>query len=266
MNLPREIESINDALKIGSAFSGGWFRGHNQVFNNLTPKAYREEYPQGFAAEFHLIQKFKLRAPLMIKSPPASNDYLSWLIYGQHFGLPTRLLDWTESILVALWFSVNSFPKTDAELWAMSPGSLNKYHKHELLYDDIALAENILVQYLAYQPMYREEIKYQEVLRKEYEEAYGPNFKFPKYPIAFMPAWTISRQVSQLSAFTIHPRPEDGKSITQILNDKNKLFRCIIRKENKDKLKKQISDLGITRRMLFLDLESLVSDIISESI
>lgn len=54
------------------------------------------------------------------------------MIYAQHYGLPTRLLDFTYSHIISLMFSVentfNELEQTDGAVWFLNPVALNNKH------------------------------------------------------------------------------------------------------------------------------------------
>lgn len=59
---------------------------------------------------------FRQQARSYVSSP---HSPLEWLAIAQHFGVPTRLLDWSDNLLIAAWFAVEDAERTDcnAAIW-----------------------------------------------------------------------------------------------------------------------------------------------------
>jgi hypothetical protein len=72
--------------------------------------------------ERHLLRNFRKYAYQRAPGPTAWD----WLALGQHHGLPTRLLDWSFSPLVALHFATASWALDDAVLWAVDCAAVHR--------------------------------------------------------------------------------------------------------------------------------------------
>jgi len=125
---------LADLIEHFSYFNGhDWlFRGVTDATHGLVPKIGREKtrglkpqpgakqrvrVPYRIEDERAVLTMFKQQARAHLGSRPDSK--FEWLAIAQHFGLPTRLLDWTDSLLVAAWFAVEKggAREIDSALW-----------------------------------------------------------------------------------------------------------------------------------------------------
>jgi hypothetical protein len=131
------ITSWSDLSALVEHFS--YFNGHDWLFrgasdagHRLIPKVGRQtiratklgadrvsrtRVPYRIEDERAVFSMFRQQARPHLPLAPQSS--LEWLAIAQHFGLPTRLLDWTDGLLVATWFAVESggAKKADSAIW-----------------------------------------------------------------------------------------------------------------------------------------------------
>ena len=109
------VDEWEKARQIPDILEERVFRGQSKVALGLETSieriAARQDYPLGQLAERerHMVREFQRRAHHHVTAPPSPKDRLERLAMIQHYGGPTRLLDFTHSFYTAAFFSVRRF-------------------------------------------------------------------------------------------------------------------------------------------------------------
>ena len=106
------------------------YRGMPDVSYDLQTSLNRNCGEKAPILEKHLLDNFTKYAS--IEDPTINDSIWKAMILGQHHGLPTRLLDWTHSTIVALHFATTEgnladLDKRDCVVWRIDAKELNKY-------------------------------------------------------------------------------------------------------------------------------------------
>lgn len=105
-----------------------WFRGHRNSGYRLSPSALRVGSFRD--TESIMLKRFMQDAQSFLVDAPT--DKWEWLFLAQHHGVPTRLLDWSENALVALYFAcereeplLEGVSPSNGDVWVLLPATLN---------------------------------------------------------------------------------------------------------------------------------------------
>jgi FRG domain len=111
-----------------------WYRGHEDNTYRLWPGVYRDDFTNAAGRvgwgtledsrlfrEREMLSEFRTSGATLLNT----NHIVDIYFIAQHYGMPTRLLDWTTNPLAALYFAVcNQYKSGDADLFMMDADKL----------------------------------------------------------------------------------------------------------------------------------------------
>ena len=194
----QKISGLLDQIKKAQAkldFKNGeecFYRGHANSTWSLAPSLLRKKFKddkERFWTESALFYEFSTRAKQLHQQ---NLDDWDMLIYMRHHGVPTRLIDWTETLGVALYFAVldyNTNNNTNPCIWLLNPYALNaiSWGGRDLV-NPKYLLEHPKTKFWTY---------------GDFMAADWVKFQW-KYPVAIYPPQKSGRMQAQRGCFTIH--------------------------------------------------------------
>ena len=225
-----------------------WFRGHKDVDWKLETTLQR----RGMWADREqlLLDRFRLNAVGYLEPHRLAPTEWDWMFLMRHHRAPSRLLDWTESPLIALYFAVELDPshwdepedETDGHVWVLLPTVLNS---RASLVSESGGGPPIV-------PMFDSAIDSRLVNYRT--DMIARSMDTPLPPVAGHGLRTFPRLEAQQGNFTIHhadPKPLDD------WHDGSHLWRYTCPWDKKATLRAELRAAGINRLALFRDLDAV---------
>ncbi|HDT6088482.1 FRG domain-containing protein [Raoultella ornithinolytica] len=297
------INNLSDALThvthmIDSSINY-WFRGHSDVSFKLLPSLFRpvSGTQNQYYDEAQLIDEITRRFPIVRDK---NKSIIELLIYAQHYGIPTRLLDWTENLLVALYFCCSEHQQKDGVVYILNPSKIQKHSHGELdtisefvmssgkidLYKKMVVAcKNFHHYFIKNIPPKINGISYIELIDKTDVEIYLELSKIKDKPLeidlgishvktvdifTYYAPMSNNRIIAQHGCFTIHGGKiignEEIVKIPQINTTDEGLTSLIIPFTAKKKIIEDLHICGINKHTLFPEIENHIESIKINSI
>jgi len=229
-----------------------FFRGQSDMSFELLPTLQRKARQHGWsddqmlAKEDAFFWEFQARAHDL---HGLSFDDWDYLFAMRHHGVPTRLLDWTESFGVALYFAVKSERPAATNrpcIWVLNPYALNE--ESEWGRDLVA------PRYLGWDEEEETFYTYGDLIIEQLINW--------EWPVAIYPMQRMARMRAQRGWFTIHGT--DSRPIEKIAPE------CVLRIDFDGQSEEESRDLldllGFDQFAIFTDLDSLADSLTSKNV
>ena len=229
--------------------SRAWYRGQGNATHEMLPGVYRQKFtdrakniePTTWSLE---DKRLKLERESLNDFRTAgaphfnADDVVEVYFTAQHYGMHTRLLDWTTNPLAALFFAVTQNPNQNGAVFVMAPTKLLPQPKNK---------EDLWPQILSMRDGYA-------------KDAIGESFwhepKTKRKPLILpiRPDNQYGRIGQQGSCFTLHMHHS-------VSRDNPTLSRIMVPHDKKTSMLEDLHRLNVNQFTIYNDLESLSQEI-----
>lgn len=246
------ISDINESESVqffsDSADMRTVYRGQSDKSWKTIPSIFRSE---------HTIKKERIYLREFIRLFPEETNDISFfeiLTKAQHYGLPTRLLDYTFNPLVALYFACNSNEEKDGvvivrimqSVWNYDAATVNVF-MHAIFHYPNRIHENDIVNNIMYS-MKRDRYIYD--LPEEEAVSQIINTNYVNY---IKPKLNSSRLRAQNGLFALYPLNYNEMEVNDATS--GKVHYLFIKKECKSDMLKYLDYFDINEALLFPELD-----------
>ncbi|WP_162616495.1 FRG domain-containing protein [Xylanimonas allomyrinae] len=250
-------ELVAEVLKIGASLGSErplWHRGQSCSNHRLLASLARKvENPKALLSlEQRLITRFRQRSLPYWPAGYPQNDW-EQLFAMQHHELPTRLLDWSENLFVALYFA-SSDGARDSEthegvrcypsMWILDPVGWNRQAKQLQEFPDVAILTTDSDDLKAYAPLSNE-----TDLARRYAQ-----------PLAIYGAYNSARILAQRGSFTVTGNSLSSMEDFASEHSTSALWKFIV-EIPRVQIQRDLSTLGFAESMIFPDLVGVSREI-----
>lgn len=217
------------------------YRGVSNKEHKLIPaigRVCKEDQMRALMSEQNMFLDFKKE---LVRFKRVTTD-IECAILAQHYGLPTRLLDWTYNPLVALYFAINSKTKFDACIYLLSfniDGTTERDVDYTSLFTDISIIIDTDENNISTTTYKEENPKHYDISSRYY---------------TLHPSSTTDRIVAQKSFFTLHHDP--FSALEDEIHGK-----LIIPHDLKQDMDDALDLFGVTAYTLFPDIGGLTTSL-----
>lgn len=238
------------------------YRGHCNQSYELLPGVFRKTISNRMEhsienakyltwnSEKGLLNTFIQEASAYINLP--ASDILHWAEYAQHYGVPTRFLDWSSNPLVALYFACRDKTETNGTVWLLHSMNYARFLNDKLSSAKEKTTGEIIT----------------DLLNGKSEL---------EYPILYTPYYVDTRMSAQQSYFLVwgnkkdpfdkmipgeqywmdFPEKDDGTRTYGTAQIEQFLFKFDIHADRKQPLLHELDMIGINEKTLFPGLDGI---------